>query len=69
MDGDHRLDLLLLPFLLSREEKEEVSKGEGHTDQDECWHLPVHNFAPLILTYNDGQTSNACPYIDIHYVL
>ena len=22
LDGDHRLDLLLLPFLLSREEKE-----------------------------------------------
>ena len=28
-DGDHRLDLLLLPFLLSREEKEVGARGRS----------------------------------------
>ena len=28
-DGDHRLDLLLLPFLLSREEKEVGVRGRS----------------------------------------
>ena len=27
LEGDHRLDLLLLPFLLSREEKEVGTRG------------------------------------------
>ena len=27
LEGDHRLDLLLLPFLLSREEKEVGARG------------------------------------------
>ena len=29
LDGDHRLDLLLLPFLLSREEKEVGARGRS----------------------------------------
>ena len=29
LDGDHRLDLLLLPFLLSREEKEVGERGRS----------------------------------------
>ena len=29
LDGDHRLDLLLLPFLLSREEKEVGVRGRS----------------------------------------
>ena len=29
LDGDHRLDLLLLPFLLSREEKEVRVRGRS----------------------------------------
>ena len=29
LDGDHRLDLLLLPFLPSREEKEVVARGRS----------------------------------------
>ena len=29
LEGDHRLDLLLLPFLLSREEKEVGARGRS----------------------------------------
>ena len=29
LDGNHRLDLLLLPFLLSREEKEVGARGRS----------------------------------------
>ena len=29
LEGDHRLDLLLLPFLLSREEKEVGARGQS----------------------------------------
>ena len=29
LEGDHRLDLLLLPFLLSREEKEVGAQGRS----------------------------------------
>ena len=29
LDGNHRLDLLLLPFLLSREEKEVGTRGRS----------------------------------------
>ena len=29
LEGDHRLDLLLLPFLLSREEKEVGTRGRS----------------------------------------
>ena len=29
LEGDHRLDLLLLPFLLSREEKEVWAQGRS----------------------------------------
>ena len=32
LDGNHRLDLLLLPFLLSREEKEVGAWGRSHRE-------------------------------------
>ena len=33
LEGDHRLDLLLLPFLLSREEKEVWARGRSHRER------------------------------------
>ena len=32
LEGDHRLDLLLLPFLLSREEKEVWARGRSPSE-------------------------------------
>ena len=42
LDGDHRLDLLLLPFLLSREEKEVGARGRSPRERslEVVWTIP-----------------------------
>ena len=41
-DGNHRLDLLLLPFLLSREEKEVGARGRSPRERslEVVWMIP-----------------------------
>ncbi len=41
LEGDHRLDLLLLPFLLSREEKEVGARGRSPRESPNEHSTPI----------------------------
>ena len=54
MDGDHRLDLLLLPFLLSREEKEVGDRGQSPQKVRPDVGTSVDNLNPQLTDYSLG---------------